>query len=114
MKPLFGGSTTTDNSSRRFLLRSTRSLTAYALLSESSKREEINEVLRSVEFREILAHERKDINEEANDENDDNDDILDVSDSDLETTAIEMPHLERSIKLLLFFISSFLHFLFSD
>jgi hypothetical protein len=111
MKPLFGGSTTTDNSSRRFLLRSTRSLTAYALLSESSKREEINEVLRSVEFREILAHERKDINEEVNDENDDNDDILDVSDSDLETTAIEMmPHLERSIKLLLFFTSSFLIF----
>jgi hypothetical protein len=53
MKPLFGGSSA--DSSRLFLLRSTRSLTAYSLLSEQSKREEVDEILmKSGELNAIL------------------------------------------------------------
>ena len=46
MKPIFGGSSA--NPSRLLLLRSTRSLTAYSILSEQSKRDEATEVFGSL------------------------------------------------------------------
>jgi arsenate reductase-like glutaredoxin family protein len=83
MKPLFGGSPA--HSSRIFLLRSTRSLTVYSLLSEPSKRDEINEVMSSLELSEILANESKEAKEE--------DEILEMSgsESDSDVTAMQTP-----------------------
>jgi arsenate reductase-like glutaredoxin family protein len=83
MKPLFGGSPA--HSSRIFLLRSTRSLTVYSLLSEPSKRDEINEVMSSLELCEILANESKEAKEE--------DEILEMSgsESDSDVTAMQTP-----------------------
>lgn len=80
MKPLFGGSPA--HSSRKCLLRSTRSLTVYSLLSEPSKRDEINEVMSSLE---LLANESKEAKEE--------DEILEMSgsESDSDVTAMQTP-----------------------
>jgi hypothetical protein len=78
MKPLFGGSSA--DSSRLFLLRSTRSLTAYSILSEQSKREEVDEILmKSGELNEILETSAEHEEEEV------------FGRSDRDQTAFEMP-----------------------
>lgn len=89
MKPLFGGSVA--DSSRLYLLRSTRTLTAYSLLSEQSKREEVDDILmRSVELSDIIEHERENIPD-----NDDEDNVFIMSgisqERTLNRTAAHMP-----------------------
>lgn len=64
MKPYFGGSRT--DASRAYLLKNTSDLTAYGLLLEQSKRDELNGiVLKSVELSETqeFLEERNEIDE---------------------------------------------------
>jgi hypothetical protein len=85
MKPLFGGSSA--DSSRLFLLRSTRSLTAYSILSEQSKREEVDEILmKSGELNEILETSAEHEEEEVFGRS-----VLSKSWGDRDQTAFEMP-----------------------
>lgn len=88
MKPYFGGSR--RDASRAYLLNNTSNLTVYSLLSEQSKRDELDGVvMKSVELSETKNNKLN--NGNGNGDNDDEDDDFDIRNKSSELENLIFP-----------------------